>query len=366
MMPFLTDDFANAASNHALGLAVNKHIKVARERIAKLIGCENHEIIFTSGSTEGINLALKGILPQKSSIESQRNSIVTLSTEHPAVLDTCKAIEQQGFNVIVVPVNEDGLVDLELLSKSLSDRTLMVCVMHVNNETGVIQPIDKIAALAHKVGAYFMTDATQSFGKIPIDVNKMGIDIMTFSGHKFYGPKGVGGLYVRSKPKVKLSPLIHGGGHERGFRSGTLNVPGIVGLGKASEMAVHEMEANASGVQNLRDLLQFELQKIPGAFLNGNEEKRIFNTLNIGFHGVDSDALMASLENVMISNGSACSSTKQEPSHVLLAMGRSPEDAYCSVRISLSKFNSEKEVIIVIDAIRKSVSTLRTMTEQVI
>jgi len=361
MMPFLTDKYANAASNHEFGVEINQHVKEAREKIANLIGCEIHEIIFTSGATEAINLAIKGVAE---SYKHKGRHIVTCATEHPAVLDTCRYLETHGYEITYMPVNKDGLLNLETVRQSVREDTLLVSVMLVNNETGVIQPIKEIAEIAHESGTFFMTDGTQAVGKMPVDINDLGIDLMSFSGHKFYGPKGVGALFVRSRRpnKVKLAAVQHGGGHERNLRSGTLNVPGIVGLGKAAEIAKAEKSLNAERVGELRDLLESELLQLPDTFLNGHKSQRLYNTSSICFRGADADAIMIGIKPIMVSNGSACSSTKVEPSHVLKAMGLSDEEAYATVRFSMGRFNKIIEIQQTIETLKKVVQNLKLMS----
>lgn len=343
MMPFMTDYYANAASIHPFGVKAAEAIKNARDQIVALIGCETNEIIFTSGATEAINLALKGVAENN---KARGKHIVTVLTEHPAVLETCRYLESVGYEVTYLPVGKDGLLDLETVKQSLTPNTILVSVMLVNNETGIIQPVKEIADIAHSQSAIFMTDATQAVGKMPVNVEELGVDLMSFSGHKLYGPKGVGGLYVRSKHphKVKLTPLIHGGGQERGLRSGSLNVPGIVGLGKAAEIAQQEMEADAKRIGELREYLETELLKIENTVLNGHPRKRLYNTSSICFKGVDADAMITGLKDIAISNGSACTSAHVEPSHVLLAMGKSREDAFSTLRFSLGKLNARNEI----------------------
>jgi cysteine desulfurase len=342
MLPFLTDNFANASSKHHFGISVNEAVKNARVKVADLIGAEENEIIFTSGSTEAINIALKGVAE---SYSAKGKHIVTVSTEHYAVIDTCKHLECRGYEVTYLTVSKEGLIDLSELKNSLRADTILVCVMYVNNETGVIQPIKEIALLAHLVGALFMTDATQAVGKIEIDVDALGIDLLCMSGHKMYAPKGVGALFVRQRMnRVKLSALIHGGGHEKGLRSGTLNVPGIVALGKACEISQQEMKKDAERISSLRNELENELLKIEGTFVNGKTENRIFNTTNICFSGSDANVMIGRMKNVAVSNGSACTAAVIEPSHVLTAMGFSDDDAFASIRFSLGKFNVENEV----------------------
>lgn len=360
MLPFFSESYGNAASSHAFGTAINQSVKESREKIAELIKCEPNEIVFTSGATEAINLGIKGVAVAN---QSKGKHILTVTTEHPAVLDTCKYLESIGFEVTYLPVNSDGLLSLDEIERNIRTDTLLVNVMYANNETGVIQPIGEISKIAHAKDAYVMIDATQAVGKIPVDVGGLGIDLLTFSGHKFYGPKGIGGLFIRSRRpfKVKLKPLIHGGGHERGFRSGTLNVPGIVGLGKAAEIAIHEMNNDSKKIGELRDILESELLKIENTLVNGNRNKRLYNTTNICFTGADADAIMVGLKNIMVSNGSACSSTKVEPSHVLKSLGRSDAEAYSSVRFSLGRFNTKDEILQVIEATRSVVNGLRGM-----
>lgn len=352
LLPFLTENFANASSTHQLGTSVNEAVKNARVQVADLIGAEENEIIFTSGSTEAINIALKGVAENYS---TKGNHIVTVSTEHYAVLDTCKYLETKGYAVTYLPVSKDGLIDLNELKNVLQNNTILVCVMYVNNETGVIQPIKEIASLTHEAGALFMTDATQAAGKIEIDVDSLEIDLLCISGHKMYAPKGVGALYVRQRPnRVKLPAYTHGGGHEQGLRSGTLNVPGIVALGKACEIARKEMNQVAVNIGTLRDKLENELLKIKGTFVNGKTENRIFNTTNICFRGSDANVMIGRMKNVAVSNGSACTAAVVEPSHVLTTMGLSDDDAFASIRFSLGKFNTESEV----KAVAKIISEL--------
>jgi cysteine desulfurase len=360
MIPFLTENYGNAASNHEFGVAMSRAVKNAREKVAELIGAEENEIVFTSGATEAINLALKGVAE---SSKAKGKHIVTVQTEHPAVLDACRFLEQKGFEITYLTVKADGLIELDMLKQAIREDTILTCVMLVNNETGVIQSVKEISEISHSRGAYFMTDATQAVGKMPINVDQSGIDLLAFSGHKFYGPKGIGALYVRNKRpnKVKLEALLHGGGHENGMRSGTLNVPGIVGLGKAAEIARKEMQKDADRVGKLRDYLESELLKIDQTFLNGTPEKRLYNVSNICFRGADADAMIPGLKDIMVSNGSACSSTKVEPSHVLTAMGLSEQDSYSSLRLSLGRFNTREEMDVVIKAIKEVVANLRLM-----
>ncbi len=377
MMPFLTDNFANAASTHPFGVSAHEAVKTARQQVADLLNCETHELIFTSGATEAINLAIKGVVEsyQSKGPHRQTSHIVTVQTEHKAVLDVCEYLETQGrfgapIEVTYLPVQSDGLVDLDVVKAALRPDTILVSVMLVNNETGVIQPIREIAQLAHEAGALFMTDATQAVGKLPIDVDVLDIDMLAFSGHKFYGPKGVGGLFVRQRRphKVKLEAILHGGGHERGLRSGTLNVPGIVGMGKAAELARLDI-AGASETQrvagplvrSLRDQLETALLTIPGTRINGNCEHRLYNTTNIYFENCDSDALIMGLDGMAVSNGSACTAASIDPSHVLLAMGLNETEAFSCLRFSLGRFNTEVDIVATIEAIKDVVEELRAL-----
>lgn len=349
MMPFLKGNFANPSSTHHFGQSINEKVKQAREQIADFINAEFNELIFTSGATEAINIAIKGVAE---SYSNKGKHIITVSTEHKAVLDTCKDLERKGFEVTYLPVQTNGLIDLDELYKAIRPDTILVSVMYVNNETGVIQPIKEIAKLAHEKGALFMTDATQSVGKIEIDVNDLGVNLLCFSGHKMYAPKGIGALYVRKRGnKVELTPQIHGGGHEQGLRSGTLNVPGIIALAKACEIDSKEMTQNQNAISKLRDSLEVELLKLPNTSLNGNVKNRIYNTTNICFKGQDANVMIGRMKNIAVSNGSACSSAVVEPSHVLKALGLNDDNAFASMRFSLGKFNTIEDIEIVIQKI---------------
>lgn len=366
MYPFLTELYANSSSTHLFGLQAHEAVKTARSRVAELIEAEVHEIVFTSGATEAINLAIKGVAEN---YQSKGKHLVTVSTEHSAVLDTCRYLESKGFEVTYLAVKSDGLVDLDELKTVLRDDTILVSVMLANNETGVIQPINEIAELAHGVGALLMSDATQAVGKIAVNVDELGIDLLCLSGHKLYAPKGVGALYVRQRMnRVKIPAMLHGGGHEKGWRSGTLNVPGIVALGEACAIAKRELAKDAESIGALRDYLETELLKIEGTTVNGNTTSRLFNTSNILFRGADSDAVIMGLSNsendrplIAVSNGSACTSASIEPSHVLTAMGLDEVSAFSSIRFSLGKFNTKEEMDAVIDAVKNVVHDLRAM-----
>lgn len=351
MLPFLKDNFANPSSTHYFGQSINEKVKQAREQIADFINATPNELIFTSGATEAINIAIKGVAE---SYSNKGKHIITVSTEHKSVLDTCKDLERKGFEITYLPVQSNGLIDLAELEKAIRIDTILVCVMYVNNETGVIQPIKEISALTHEKGALFMTDATQAVGKLEIDVDDLGIDLLCFSGHKMYAPKGIGALYVRqSGNKVKLTPQVHGGRHEQGLRSGTLNVPGIMALANACEIAGQEKAQNHKTIAKLRDTLEQELLQLPNTSLNGDSENRIYNTTNICFKGQDANVLIGRMKNIAVSNGSACSSAVVEPSHVLKAMGLNDEDAFASLRFSLGKFNTKEDIETVINKIKE-------------
>lgn len=365
MMPFLTDTYANAASTHPFGVSAHEAVKWARQQVADLFGCETHELVFTSGATEAINLAIKGVAENYQSKGSDRRTghIVTVQTEHKAVLDVCGYLETRGFEVTYLPVQADGLLDLDAVKAAIRPDTILVSVMLVNNETGVIQPIKEIAQLAHEAGALFMTDATQAVGKLPVDVDTLDIDLLAFSAHKFYGPKGIGGLFVRQRRpnKVKLEALLHGGGHERGLRSGTLNVPGIVGMGKAAELTRLEMQSDTTRIGVLRDQLETALLTIPGTRINGNQQHRLYNVTNIYFDNCDSDALIMGLNGMAVSNGSACTAASIDPSHVLLAMGLNETEAFSCLRFSLGRFTTEADVVVAIDGVKGVVEELRAL-----
>lgn len=356
MYPYWMESYGNASSSHGLGALSSKAVRDAREKIASLIEADESEIVFTSGATESINWCLKGILTGRTGAH-----IITSQTEHPALLETCKLLEQQGVEVTYLTVNADGLIDLSQLKAAIRDNTVLIAIMMVNNETGVIQPIDRISEIAHSQNVLFMTDATQAVGKIAVSVKRLGIDILCFSGHKFYGPKGIGGIYLsRRRPfKVKLRPMIIGGGQESGLRSGTLNVPGIVGIGKAAEIAQQEMSKDKSKIETLRNHLEEKLLKIPSTFINGSIEHRIYNTSSVCFEGADADAIIVALKDIAVSNGSACSSTSVEPSHVLKAMDRTDAQAFSTLRFSLGRFNNKHEVESVIRKVTEAVVKLR-------
>jgi len=350
MLPFLKGNYANPSSTHHFGQIIHENVKQARELVADFIHAEPNEIIFTSGATEAINLAINGV---SNSFSQKGKHIITVSTEHKAVLDTCKDLEKKGFEVTYLPVQKNGLIELSQLKKAIRPDTILVSVMYVNNETGVIQPIKEIASIVHENDILFMTDATQAAGKIQIDVDDLGVDLLCLSGHKMYAPKGVGALYIRQRVrKLKIAPLFHGGGHEQGLRSGTLNVPGIIALAKACEIAGIEMEENKIVISKLRNTLEKELLKLPNTSLNGDLENRVYNSVNICFKGQDANVLIGRMKNIAVSNGSACSSAIVEPSHVLMAMGLCDDDAFASIRFSLGKYNTSEDIETVVERIK--------------
>ncbi|WDF54134.1 IscS subfamily cysteine desulfurase [Mucilaginibacter sp. KACC 22063] len=361
MVPYFVQKFGNAASrNHAFGWVAEEGVDYAREQVAKLIGANEKEIIFTSGATESDNLAIKGVFEM---YKEKGNHVITAVTEHKAVLDTCKHIEKLGARVTYLPVKEDGLVDLAELEAAMTPETILVSIMYGNNEIGVIQPVKEIAAIAHKHGALFMTDATQAVGKIPVDVNADGIDLLAMSAHKLYGPKGVGALYVRRKgPRVKVTAQMDGGGHERGMRSGTLNVPGIVGLGKACEIARLEMADEAARLSKLRDKLESALTVLEESYVNGNVEHRLPHVANISFKYVEGEGLMMAMKDLAVSSGSACTSASLEPSYVLKSLGLSDDLAHSSIRFGLGRFTTEEEIDYAIEVTKKAVTHLRELS----
>jgi cysteine desulfurase len=359
MLPCLTEQFGNAASRtHAFGWTAAKLAEGARELLAAGIGAHSEEIIFTSGATESNNLAIKGAAraPWR-----RGNHIVTCATEHKAVLDPCQALSREGVVTTILPVDAVGRLDAERLAAALTDESVLASVMLANNETGTLQPIPEIAAACRARGVLLHCDATQAVGKIPVDVNALGVDLLSFSAHKIYGPKGVGALYVRRrKPRLALLPLLDGGGHEQGLRSGTLNVPGIVGFGRALQIALEEMPRESVRLTDLRDRLDGAIRsRLEGVTLNGHPTERLPNTVNLSFAGVDGAALLVGLKEVAVASGSACTSADPRPSHVLLAMGRSKEFANASIRFSLGRTNTARDVEIAADAVVREVTRLR-------
>jgi cysteine desulfurase len=362
MIPYFTENFGNAASrNHPFGWVAEEAVDYAREQVAKLIGADPKEIIFTSGATEGDNLAIKGVFDMYA---SKGNHIITAVTEHKAVLDTCKHIEKLGGEVTYLNVNNEGLIDLKELEAAIKPNTILISIMYANNEVGTIQPIKEISAIARKHGVLFFTDATQAVGKIPVDVQKDGIDLLTFTGHKIYGPKGVGALYVRRKnPRVKVTAQMDGGGHERGMRSGTLNVPGIVGFGKACELCMQEMESDAARISVLRDKLEKALLGLEESYVNGCPTSRLPHVSNISFKYVEGEGLMMGFnKNIALSSGSACTSASLEPSYVLKALGLGDDLAHSSLRFGLGRFTTEDQIDYTIEQVSNTVTKLREMS----
>jgi len=362
MIPYFTEHFGNAASrNHPFGWQAEEAVDYAREQVAQLIGADPKEIIFTSGATEGDNLAIKGVYEMYA---SKGNHIITATTEHKAVLDTCKHIEKLGGEVTYLEVKPDGLIDLAELEAAIKPTTILLAIMYANNEIGVVQPIKEISAIAKKHGVLVFSDAVQAVGKIPVDVNKDGIDIMAFTAHKMYGPKGIGALYVRRKnPRVKVTAQMDGGGHERGMRSGTLNVPGIVGFGKACELARLEMAADAERLSKLRDKLENALLQIEESYVNGNREHRLPHVANISFKHVEGEGLLMGFnKNIALSSGSACTSASLEPSYVLKALGLGDDLAHSSLRFGLGRFTTEEQIDYTIEQITSTVLKLREMS----
>ena len=362
MLPYFMEKFGNAASrNHSFGWAGEEAVETARQQIASLIGATAKEIIFTSGATESDNLMIKGVAEM---YREKGNHIITQAIEHKAVLDTCKRLEKQGYEVTYLPVHKDGRVDPEDVRKAIKPTTILITIMYANNEIGVINPIAEIGKIAKEHGIIFATDAVQAAGKIPVNVQKDNVDLLAISGHKLYGPKGVGALYVRRRnPRVQLSAIIDGGGHERGMRSGTLNVPGIVGLGKACELAQQEMAEESKRLSGLRDRLKTKLEaKLDEVFINGSIEHRLPHNLNMSFAYVEGESLLMGINDIAVSSGSACTSATLEPSYVLKALGVGEDLAHTSIRFGLGRFTTEEEVDYVVDKMVQVVTKLRELS----
>ncbi len=362
MTPYFLEDYGNAASrNHPFGWKAEEAVDYAREQVAKLIGADPKEIIFTSGATEGDNLGIKGVFEMYS---QKGNHIITATTEHKAVLDTCKHLEKIGGEVTYLQVKPDGLIDLAELEAAIKPSTILISIMYANNEIGVINPVQEIGAIAKKHGVLFFTDAVQAVGKIPVNVIKDGIDIMAFTAHKMYGPKGVGALYVRRKnPRVKVTAQMDGGGHERGMRSGTLNVPGIVGMGKACELCMQDMEADTKRISKMRDKLENALMLLEEAYINGSTEHRLPHVTNISFKHVEGEGLLMGFnKNIALSSGSACTSASLEPSYVLKALGLGDDLAHSSLRFGLGRFTTDEQIDYTVKAISDTVIKLREMS----
>lgn len=362
MLPYFCETFGNAASrNHEFGWIAEKAVEQGREQIAKLIGASSKEIVFTSGATESDNLAIKGVAEM---YREKGNHIITQTTEHKAILDTCKRLEKHGYRVTYLPVQKDGRIDLDDLRRAIDDKTILVSIMAANNEIGVLQPIREIGKICHEKGVLFHTDAVQALGKVPFNVIEDNVDLASISGHKIYGPKGVGALYVRRKnPRVQLSSQIDGGGHERGMRSGTLNVPGIVGLGKACEIAMMELEQEAKRDAALRDRLKEQLMsQLDEVYINGSLEHRLPGNLNISFAFVEGESLLMGMKGIAVSSGSACTSATLEPSYVLKALGAGDELAHSSIRFGIGRFNTQAEIDYVAKRVIDTVKHLRELS----
>jgi cysteine desulfurase len=361
MLPYFTEIFGNAASrSHSFGWTAEKAVELARHQVGALIGASGKEIVWTSGATESDNLAIKGTAEFH---KDRGNHIITAQTEHKAVLDTCKRLEKEGFEVTYLPVEQDGRVDPEAVRAAMTDKTILVSIMLANNEIGTVNPIEEIGAIVKKGGAIFHVDAVQGVGKIPFDVNAAHVDLASLSAHKMYGPKGVGALYVRRKPRVRITAQIDGGGHERGMRSGTLNVPGIVGFGKAAELSRTEMASEAKRLFTLRERLREGIQsQVTDTYVNGSMEHRLPGNLNISFAYVEGEGMLMGLKDVAVSSGSACTSASLEPSYVLRAVGVEEEMAHTSIRFGLGRFNTDEEVDYVIDLVVSKVNKLREIS----
>ena len=363
MLPYFTEKFGNAASrSHAFGWEAEAAVDLAREQVARLIHASSpREIVFTSGATESDNLAIKGVAE---AYRDRGHHIITCATEHKAVLDSCKVLEKQGYQITYLPVDSNGWLDMQRLREALTDKTILISVMAANNEIGTMQPVKEIGRFAHEKGVLFHTDATQAVGKIPVDVEEMAIDLLSLSAHKLYGPKGIGALYVRAaKPRVKLWPMIDGGGHERGMRSGTLNVPGIVGLGEACEIAQKEMAAEAERLVALRERLRAGMvDQLEEVYINGHPTERLPGNMNMSFAYVEGESLLMALKEIAVSTGSACTSASLEPSHVLRAIGVEEELAHTSIRFGLGRFNTEEEVDYTVRRVVEEVRRLRELS----
>lgn len=360
MKPYFVESYGNASTLYSLGRDARKAMESSREKVASLIGADNTEIIFTSGGTESDNIAIKGTVYK---LKSKGNHIITSNIEHPAVRETCKYLEKNGFEVTYLPVGEDGIIKASDLEDAITDKTILITIMHANNEIGTIQPIREIGEIARKNKIIFHTDAVQSVGKIPINVGEINVDLLSISAHKLYGPKGVGALYV--KKGVQLEPIIHGGGHEKGLRPGTENVSGIVGLGKACEIAEENLEETAKYVTNLRDeIITKVLNGVEESYLNGHPTKRLPNNINFRFTGIEGESLVLQLDakNIASSTGSACSSKNLEPSHVLMALKLDEVNAHGSLRLSLGKENKVEDIDYVVESIKNAVKTLRNLS----
>jgi cysteine desulfurase len=361
MLPYFSEIYGNASSrSHSYGWEAEKAVELARDQVAALMGASGREIVWTSGATESNNLAIKGAAEF---YKDRGRHIVTSALEHKAVLDTCKRLEREGFEVTYLPVPKDGVVDVEAVRAAVTDKTVLVSIMLANNEIGTVNPVEAIGAVVKQKGALFHIDAVQGVGKLPFDVNRAQADLVSVTAHKMYGPKGVGALYVRRKPRVRLTALLDGGGHERGMRSGTLNVPGIVGFGRAAELAMAELPEESRRVLGLRERLRKGIQaRVSDTFVNGSLEHRLPGNLNISFAYVEGEAMLMALKDVAVSSGSACTSASLEPSYVLRALGVEEEMAHTSIRFGLGRFNTEEEVDYVIELVARKVDKLRELS----
>ncbi len=361
MLPYFTDKFGNPSSiNHTFGWEADEAVELARERVAGLIGATANEITFTSGATEAINLAARGLCKAD---RHEGNHIITCATEHKAVLDTCESLEESGYRVTYLPVDDSGSIDLQELEDAITDNTILVSLMHANNEIGTIHPLEEISKITRQKNVSLLSDATQSVGKIPVDVKELGVDILTFSSHKLYGPKGAGALYINKENKPDISPILTGGGQEKGLRPGTLNVPAIVGFGKACELCGKEMEADSSRLSKLRSKLEIELAELEGVRFNGALSNRLPYMTNISFRNIDGSHLLRMLKNLAVSQGSACTSATHEPSHVLKAIGLSDELALSTIRIGLGRYTTKEEIEVAIRDIKEVIHQLRMIPQ---
>ena len=361
MLPHETELYGNAHSRtHAYGWEAEEHVEDARFQVAELIGANSKDIVFTSGATESNNLAIKGVAHF---YKEKKRHLITTQIEHKCVLDSCRHLQQEGFEVTYLPVKSNGLIDLEQLEDSIRDDTSLVSVIAVNNEIGVLQPIEEIGAICQKKGVFFHTDAAQMVGKLPVDVNKINCHLLSVSGHKMYGPMGVGAIYVRRRPRIRLEPILSGGGQERGLRSGTLPVPLVVGLGKAAQVAKEEMQSDMKHVSNLFQRAYSEImESLPDVYLNGDLERRYHGNLNLSFAYVEGESLLMALKDVACSSGSACTSASLEPSYVLRALGVNEELAHTSIRFGIGRFTTEEEVDYAVEAVKRHVRSLRELS----
>lgn len=360
MVDVMKNDFGNPHSrSHSYGWKAEELVEIARKQVANLIGADAKEIFFTSGATEANNIAIKGVARF---YHPQKNHVITVATEHKCVINSVRDLEQEGFRVTFLPVQKNGLVDLKQLENAITDQTAIVSIMAVNNEIGVIQPLKEIGALCRKKGAFFHTDAAQAFGKIPLNTDEMNIDLMSISGHKIYGPKGIGAIYIRRKPRVRIKALFSGGGQERGIRSGTLPTSLVVGLGKAAELAKNEMSQNLAHIKKLSDKFYNAMMEIPNIYLNGDLKQRFCGNLNLSFAGIEGESMIMAIKDLAVSSGSACTSSSLEPSYVLHALGVSEDLAHTSIRFGIGKFTTEEEIDYAITLVKAKVDKLRALS----